>query len=220
MKPSTLTKIESVLVAENLRFDARLAVFHEVESWLAVADLHYGYELSLQAAGALFPMWGMGEIESRLQSLLDDYRPRTLLVLGDLVHSAAATQAFLKWETHLRDCVEEVILIRGNHDRRLRNVVLHDTWRSGTYVFHHGHLPFPADEKKTDDVQFSGHWHPAFTLSDGAGFRKKLPTLCQTADSWVLPAFSPWAAGGQPQSEPILAQWASNRQKIWKIPAK
>jgi uncharacterized protein len=33
------------LAAKNVLLDARLALFHEREKWLAVADLHFGYEL-------------------------------------------------------------------------------------------------------------------------------------------------------------------------------
>ncbi len=48
-----------VAIAPNVLLDGRLALFHEVERWLAVADLHFGYELSQRAAGRLMPLWGM-----------------------------------------------------------------------------------------------------------------------------------------------------------------
>jgi metallophosphoesterase superfamily enzyme len=56
--------------------DGRLALFHKRQRWLAVADLHFGYELSQRAAGRLTPMWGMQSVEERLVELLRDYRPR------------------------------------------------------------------------------------------------------------------------------------------------
>jgi metallophosphoesterase superfamily enzyme len=34
------------IVAENVVLDGRLALFHKRESWLAVSDFHFGYELS------------------------------------------------------------------------------------------------------------------------------------------------------------------------------
>jgi hypothetical protein len=37
-------------VAHNVILDRRLALFHECQGWLAVADLHFGYELSQRAA--------------------------------------------------------------------------------------------------------------------------------------------------------------------------
>src|SRR5213082_2570737 len=78
------------LIAESVLLDSRLALFHERENWLAVADLHFGYELSQRVAGRLVPFWGMESIEARLCQLLRDYRPATLILLGDLVSHASS----------------------------------------------------------------------------------------------------------------------------------
>src|SRR5437762_4013377 len=75
-----------VLIAESVLLDSRLALFHEEERWLAIADLHFGFELSQRVAGHLVPFWGMESIETRLRQLLHDYCPATLILLGDLVH--------------------------------------------------------------------------------------------------------------------------------------
>src|SRR5450432_2296679 len=80
-------------VAPNVLLDGRLALFHETERWLAVADLHFGYELSQRAAGCLIPFWGMTSIGQRLDALLEDYLPRQLLIVGDLVHDKASGAA-------------------------------------------------------------------------------------------------------------------------------
>src|SRR5689334_25145130 len=64
-----------VYIAENVLLDSRLALFHEEEKWLAVADLHFGFELSQRMAGNLVPLWGMQSIEARLCELLRDYQP-------------------------------------------------------------------------------------------------------------------------------------------------
>src|SRR3954463_9440033 len=74
------------LVADKILLDGRLALFHKTERWLTVADLHFGYELSQRAAGALVPLWGMATIADRLAELVDEYNPRQLIVLGDVVH--------------------------------------------------------------------------------------------------------------------------------------
>src|SRR4051794_13264123 len=79
-----------VTVAPHIFLDGRLALFHEEQRWLAVADLHFGFELSQRVAGRLMPMWGMTSIEERLMELLSHYQPRHLIVLGDLVHDRAA----------------------------------------------------------------------------------------------------------------------------------
>src|SRR3954469_25292175 len=100
-------------IAPNILLDGRLALFHETESWLAVADLHFGYELSQRAAGRLMPLWGMSSIEERLVELLAEYRPRQLMIVGDLVHDRASTGAAQELLARLRTRCE-VIVLAGN----------------------------------------------------------------------------------------------------------
>ena len=62
-------RANQALVADEILLDGRLALFHRQERWLAVADLHFGYELSQRAAGRLVPIWGMASIAERHHSL-------------------------------------------------------------------------------------------------------------------------------------------------------
>src|SRR5256886_7835765 len=102
-----------VEIANHVLLDGRLALFHTKQRWLALADLHFGYELSQRAAGNLFPLWGMRSIEARLKELLGDYSPAQLILLGDLVHDAAAANEFVALLDRLqKHC--DVILIAGN----------------------------------------------------------------------------------------------------------
>src|ERR1700755_2280857 len=120
--PMSLLRANQALVADEILLDGRLALFHKTERWLAVADLHFGYELSQRAAGRLVPMWGMATISERLTELLDEYSPRRLIIVGDLVHDKAAARE----AAHLlRDFAAkyEVVVVAGNHDRQLRGHV-------------------------------------------------------------------------------------------------
>ena len=183
-----------VLVGADTILDARLALYHRGERWLAVADLHFGYEISLRAAGALLPMWGMDTIETRLRALLADYRPERLIIVGDFVHDRAAREPALALLERLR-AETEVVLLAGNHDRRAFSPgEAGNTFVTGGFCFHHGDGTSPPEAAGRREV--IGHHHPAGTLRDGAGLSIKLPALVQTEGRWVLPAFSPWAAGG------------------------
>jgi DNA ligase-associated metallophosphoesterase len=191
------------LVAKNVLLDGRLALFHEREKWLAVADLHFGYELSQRAAGNLYPLWGMDASDARLIALLQDYEPERLIILGDLVHDRAASdeaQALLKRARKL--C--EVIVIAGNHDRQLgKKFEFVDSWQTRRFYFHHGHCAVEPSAR----IQIVGHHHPAGTISDGAGLHLKLPAFVKQQKCWIMPAFSPWASG---------TPWISNDEsKIW-----
>jgi DNA ligase-associated metallophosphoesterase len=185
------TAASRVAIASNVLLDGRLALFHQTQKWLAVADLHFGYELSQRAAGLLVPLWGMTSIEARLAELLDEYQPRQLIILGDLVHDAASATAAGGLLARLRQRCE-VTALTGNHDRHVESSIdFVPRWETRDFLFQHGHGAI----EETDRIRIIGHHHPAATVRDGAGLRLKYPALIQQKHCWILPAFSPWAGG-------------------------
>lgn len=214
------------LVAHGVWLDHRLALFHPEQSWLAVADLHLGYAERRRRRGCLIPDWGGGETETRLLTLLAEHRPHRLILAGDVVDGLGSLDAALKVLDGLRSQVSELILLAGNHDRpALKHLAsFSETHLEDGFFFHHGHQS-PAVPKNA--IEIIGHHHPAVVLRDGAGLRLKLPVLIReqvaespVAERWILPAFSPWAAGGEYQSSGSrLATWACAPQRVWPLPA-
>lgn len=211
-------------IAPGVLLDSRRALVHPAQGWMALADLHYGYELNRNRDGALLPRWGMGECLATLLALIRDHRPRRLILVGDIMDgggSVTQTGAFLD---DLRLQVHELILIEGNHDRSAlkRGWQLQKHHREGGFIFHHGHQSAPPPEDNADVTHITGHEHPAVSLRDGAGLRLKLPAfiqqrLCPVTQHWILPAFSPWAAGGEYTSaHSLLATWACAPARIWR----
>jgi DNA ligase-associated metallophosphoesterase len=192
-----------VRVAPNVVLDGRLALFHRRERWLAIADLHFGYELSQRAAGRLVPLWGMKSIEDRLSELLGQYEPRQLIIVGDLVHDQASGRAATTFLRRLRKRCE-VVALAGNHDRHVaRAIQFQPRWETSGFIFHHGNCTLEDEDR----IQVIGHHHPAAHLRDGAGLCLKLPAFVQQERCWVLPAFSPWAGG---------AVWPDDgKSRIW-----
>jgi uncharacterized protein len=210
-----------VYVAENVLLDSRLALFHQGEKWLALADLHFGFELSQRMAGNLFPLWGMQSIETRLLELLRDYQPSKLILVGDLVHDKSGAHEFFSLITRLQE-QSDVILIGGNHDigiNRQRSNTEHsgfdlvDSFATERFEFHHGN----CERKRNGRIQIIGHFHPAAALRDGAGLRLKFPALVQETNCWILPAFSPWAAGTEWEERKRSRIWACTPQRILLI---
>jgi uncharacterized protein len=201
-----------VFVAGNVLLDGRLAIFHERQRWLAVADLHYGYELSQRAAGNLFPLWGMQSIEERLLDLLRDHQPAHLILLGDLVHDRAAADEFFLLIGRLRNSCD-IVLVAGNHDRHLTDADIVESWQSEGFYFHHGH----SANMQRDDVMIIGHHHPAGMVRDGAGLRLKLPAFVQQETRWIMPAFSPWAAGTEWPRDDQSRIWLCSPQRILRL---
>lgn len=202
------------LVAENVLLDGRLALFHQTQRWLSVADLHYGYELSQRAAGRLVPMWGMAAIGQRLKELIDDYGPSHLVLLGDLVHDRAAGDEAGKLLAQLaQHC--ELIVIAGNHDRQLAGAIdFVDAWQTDGFHFHHGHCA----AESPGAVQIIGHHHPAATISDGAGLRLKRPAFVQQTTCWIMPAFSPWASGTSWRRDSSSRVWLCTPERVLALP--
>src|SRR3954462_12965301 len=210
----TSLRPNQALVADETILDGRLGLFHKTERWLAVADLHFGYELSQRAAGWLVPLWGMASISDRLVELVSEYQPVRLIVVGDLVHdrTAVAEAGHL-----LRDLASrcETIVVAGNHDRRLRgDVEMVDSWQTERFYFHHGHCAAEAGDR----IQIIGHHHPAGVVADGAGLRLKCPAFVQESNCWIMPAFSPWAAGTRWAPDESSRIWLCTPERVLPMP--
>jgi len=208
-----------VSIAPNVLLDGRLALFHETERWLAVADLHFGYELSQRAAGRLMPLWGMNSVEERLLELLAEYQPRQLLIVGDLVHDKASTAAAQTLLGRLREHCE-VIALAGNHDRHVaRAIEFAPRWETPDFVFQHGH----CEPEEAERICIIGHHHPAASITDGAGLRLKFPAFVQqetaSARRWILPAFSPWAGGVAWEDDGQSRIWLCSPRRVLRIDA-
>jgi len=204
-----------VSVGEGAWLDGELALVHPAESWVVVADLHYGYEICQRAAGGLFPLWGMEDLESRLSRLLQRHRPQRLILLGDIVHATAAIASALAFLERLRGQVEELILIEGNHDRWLAaEMELLPEWTTGQWRFRHGHLP---EFEEWPGITLEGHTHPNALLGDGAGTRLRLPAFVQRGERWILPAFSGWAAGVRWEAEPEDRVWLCHPRRVLRF---
>ncbi|MBL9152025.1 MAG: metallophosphoesterase [Verrucomicrobiales bacterium] len=213
-----------VEVASDLWLDARLALVHRRAGWLAVADVHFGYEVARRAAGGLFPLWGRQSIEERFAALLADHRPETVILVGDIVDSTLSGSDACEWLDSVQASCDRLILVAGNHDRgeiRRRFSLVESHLTAEGHFFHHGHQdPVIPDQAVAEVI---GHWHPSVSASDGAGLRLRLPSLVQEPRPgrvrWILPAFSPWAGGGRwTGSDPAAPcrQWVCGPGRVFE----
>jgi putative SbcD/Mre11-related phosphoesterase len=212
-------------LAPGIRLDARRAVFLAETGTLAVADLHLGYAWAHRARGNLLPIQTGDETLPRLRALLDDYQPRELVILGDIVHAAVEAEPLLAELRDLAALAERVPLrlLAGNHDTRLARLLE----RAGIGLKLEreasvdGHLLMHGDE--ADEVRaisrlravrgagkrvIFGHEHPALALSDGIGMTVRCPCFFAADDALILPAFSNWAAGTDPRDGTFLSAYA------------
>ncbi|MBS7621107.1 metallophosphoesterase [Candidatus Bathyarchaeota archaeon] len=148
---------------------------------LVVADLHIGWEIALSEKGIHVPTQ-MPKLLQKLKMLISRFRPEKLLIVGDVKHTVA-TAEISEWHdvpdffTELKTQVQEIQVIRGNHDGNLDPLLpegVKTLPSSGTIIgdvgFFHGHRwPSPALLKCKTIVM--GHVHPVVGFHDPAGFR-------------------------------------------------
>ncbi|MDF1853078.1 MAG: metallophosphoesterase [Verrucomicrobiales bacterium] len=213
-------------VAPDVLLDGRLVIFHEKEKWMAVSDLHFGYEVSRRRDGGLWPLWGMQSIRDRLAGAIARWAPHKLILVGDIVDSAAAPKEAIQWLESVQELGPEMILIAGNHDRGSvrRHFPFVDTHREGHYFFHHGHQP--RDLPSLATIEVHGHIHPSIRFGDGAGTSLKLPIFTRekvpegNRETWTLPAFSPWAGGhpcGPRNEAHPFTRWACGGHRVFEV---
>jgi uncharacterized protein len=199
--------IDTQIAGQSMRIDARRALFWPDENALLVTDLHLGKASLLRQAGTPLPPGTTTEGLARLSSLIADYRPQRLLILGDLVHGTESHAArwleiFATW----RDAhpALELLLISGNHDKpatldQLR-VEGFDEWEIGDILLRHKPDPHPSR------YIIAGHVHPGATLRDGR-LSHRFPAFWIGPKRCLLPAFGPLTglASSSPEQNDRLA---------------
>jgi uncharacterized protein len=201
-------------LAPGIVLDARRAAWLEAERVLAVADLHLGYAWAQRTRGMLLPLSAKDDSTARLLALAEDYAPREVVLLGDIVHRAVpleplrgelrALYAALAPRTALRFLV-------GNHDRDLAPLLLESGIESplaarhsaGAHTLTHGDDGSGAAESG-GGFTIMGHEHPAITIGDGVT-SVKCPCFLASERVLVLPAFSAWAAGSNVRSGSFMS---------------
>lgn len=199
---------ERLEILPGVWLDARRAAWLGRERALLLADLHLGYAWVERRRGRLFPLI-RDDVAARLASLVADYRPAVVALLGDVLHARVgldAVRAELDAVLAAVPDAAELVWVAGNHDRghgRLPDwrggpLPLVEAQALGAHVCTHGDVATWAGlSARLGDggMVFMGHEHPAVRLGDGVATSVKAPAFLVGERLVVLPAFSDWAAG-------------------------
>ena len=118
------------------------ALFLEAEKTLVVAEIHWGFADSHRRVGNLLPLWGNAETAQRLCQLLEFYRPARMIWLGDSLHTSGSAEAAEEFLSAYAP--QEMIVLRGNHDRKWSRIT-GDHFQLGRCFFHHGDREFAVE---------------------------------------------------------------------------
>jgi uncharacterized protein len=211
--------------APGIVLDARRSVWLGIERVLIVADLHLGYAWAQRSAGNLVPLSRKVDAMDRLSGLIEAYSPERTVLLGDIVHDAVDVEPLTAELARLRDDLgtrTEIVLVAGNHDRRLQRMLeskrialpLVRELQIGPHRLVHGdgvELQQAKAELATASSRggfvFCGHEHPAITLSDRVASYAKCPCFVEGDGLLMLPAFSEWAGGSNLRNGSFLSRY-------------
>ncbi len=230
---------QTIEIAPGVVLDARRALWLRDWRTLLIADPHLGYAWAHRSAGNLLPLGGQATPLDRLATVASAYPCERIVLLGDVVHAAvhvAPLEEELHRLHHEIGSIAEIVLIAGNHDHRLRQLVdklrlpysLQREHQIGPHRLVHG------DGNKIEAARaeiatahhrggfvLCGHEHPAITLSDRVASYARCPCFVHGEGLLMLPAFSEWAAGSNLRSGDFLSPYlrAARLQSVTAIVA-
>jgi DNA ligase-associated metallophosphoesterase len=135
---------------------------------------------------------------ARIESLLKETAAQRLVILGDLVHNRSSHQAelaaaFGTWRAKHREL--DVLLIRGNHDRRAGPVPGDWDAREEAEPFDAGAFIFSHEPRGADKPVLCGHVHPSVAVRDFDGSYANLCCFVVEEKQLILPAFGSFTGG-------------------------
>ncbi|MEF8874386.1 MAG: metallophosphoesterase [Candidatus Thermoplasmatota archaeon] len=188
------------------------ALYDPEQKMLIISDLHLGLESLMAESGMFMPKFQLSEMKDDLSDMLAKKDIERLMVCGDIKHEFSETSHGERKEVEefvdfLRGSVENIFLVKGNHDnyliytvKRYPNVSLKDEFVFDNVAFIHGHEKRKIIRALDVEHVIMGHEHPALTLTDEIGVKEKIRCLLygEMGDGTkliVMPSFSSLASG-------------------------
>ncbi|WP_316751690.1 ligase-associated DNA damage response endonuclease PdeM [Pedobacter gandavensis] len=178
--------------SEELILSKDRAIYWKSKALLIISDLHIGKSAHFRKNGIPVPnLVGLTDFQ-RLNILIKEFNPGTLVITGDMFHNNINSDAiaFQEWRSkypHLK-----IILVKGNHD----DLKKEDYEAFGIEVYTKELLipPFRFIHDKPHEIDayynISGHLHPGVVIYGKARQRLKFPCFYFGAEGAIMPAFS------------------------------
>ena len=181
-----------------------------------VSDLHLEKGSSYASSGQYIPPYDSEETLLKLLDILNKYKVRKVILLGDTFHDK---DAFLRMTSKVRFLFEdftkkyEVIFILGNHENKIKieGIKFHQE-----YIVDNIHFLHEAIQKNIN--QISGHFHPVASIKVSS---KKITGKCliHSNNHIILPSFGEFT-GGLNINDPVLKSFISEDYNIYFLTKK
>lgn len=196
---SAMQQVRIQTVAGPLHLLPDGAVFEPASESLLLADVHLGKAELFRRQGVPVPAGTSDQTLARLDTTIERWRPRQVIILGDLIHGflPQAHRLFdelAAWRT--RQSGVDVFLLRGNHDRNAGDLPLRcgiDIWPE-TQFLQKLQLCHEPSQALDEHMAVCGHWHPVMRLSSRSD-SARLRCFWLRPSLLVLPAFGAFTGG-------------------------
>ena len=164
------------------------AIFWEEKKILLISDVHLGKVAHFRKHGMAIPNDAIFENFTKLNVVLELFKPETVIFLGDLFHSKINKEweLFANWTKEIQ---QEIILVEGNHDiidkenyEDLGIKIYSELVVDDFLLTHH-----PTE--RIGFFNFCGHIHPGIKLKGIGRQFLNLPCFFQKTIQMILPAF-------------------------------
>ena len=190
----------------------RLTLLAERAAWwartrtLLVADPHFGKAATFRASAIPVPRGTTTNGLARLDAILARTDVRRVIFLGDYLHaregrSPETLRVLAEWR--LANPTLELVLVRGNHDRRAGDPPAEAGVRcvdapmvEAPFVFAHHPVASEAG------YVLAGHLHPGAVLTGRGRMRERVPCFWFARGVGVLPAFGEFTGLADVAAEP------------------
>lgn len=177
------------LLEQTMELLPERCIFWHEEHTLILSDLHLGKITHFRKHGIAAPSQVRFNELERLTSLLVQYQPKRVIIVGDLFHSDLNPEwdlfvSYLKPFNHI-----EWLLVRGNHDSLPAFLFKDIGFKVSASVFLQPFLFIHHPETNKQHYVISGHIHPGVRLSGKGKQYLKLPCFYFGEKFALLPAF-------------------------------
>ncbi len=185
-------EIEIKFKEQNLILSALKAIYWIEQKALILSDLHLGKAGHFRKSGVAIS----GEVNdgnlSRLDTLITQYSPKKILLLGDLFHSTKNTEweTFKRWRTNYPKI--EMHLAIGNHDFHSPDeyenlgLICSEEIEASPFLLIHDETNI---ENTSELYPISGHVHPSVRMIGKGRQTKRIPCFYFGELGALLPAF-------------------------------
>lgn len=214
-------RISCTIADEALELFAERALYWPKRRALVVSDLHWGKTATFRRYGIAVPESILTDDLARLGALIAKTGAERIWVLGDLIHGKLGlTDGVVERIATWREAWPvELVLIRGNHDRWLKEfppawrvTIRDEAWEEGPFRFSHEPLLHP------ERFVWCGHVHPTVRFPSTID-PIRLPCFVIEGSLGILPAFSAFTGGQNILLKPGMMIYPVSAEEIFYFEA-